>query len=94
MRYVTKPEYVEAIQWTGHNVDECKKITGDEVVYSKINSSIALYRLFMPSPNGDINIWKGDYIIKHQDGSISTMSGENFEKVYKKVGDDNSESSI
>ena len=87
MRYVTKPEYIDAIQWTGHNVDECKEITGDKVVYANIytNDHLALYKIFIPSPNGSINIWKGDYIIKHQDGSISRMSQENFEKVYEKV---------
>lgn len=82
MKYRKKPVVVEAIRWTGENIDElirfCPKvglpkwrIVGEE------------YELYIHTLEGDHRVNTGDYIIRGVAGEYYPCKPDIFEKTYE-----------
>lgn len=80
-RYRQKPMEVEAVQWTGKNLDEIKEITdGGARTYNGC--------LFVKTTNGEVNANVSDYILKSGTEHypiIRITEANMFEKVYEEV---------
>ena len=76
MKYRSKPELVDAVQWN--------KMGDHPAVYlhGRVNNT-RVYRL----ENSYETVCAGDYILTHSDGSLSVLSKEEFEGKYEKVED-------
>lgn len=84
-RYKTKPCVIEAIQWTGDNVEEIKEyigksFLGDPIIGSSHNHSILILTL-----EGIMCASENDYIIKGLGGEFYPCKPDVFEKKYKLI---------
>ena len=83
MRYRTKPTYVEALQYTGDNADECLKFCKGKRGESRYNYGAgALIITFESAP--DIWVFPTEWIIKDGD-NFSAIGNERFEEQYEPV---------
>ena len=95
MRYKTKPVEIEAIQWTGLNLEEIKQFVGESLEYNIWDSAwdwavgkggphiyMKIYTL-----EGDMNASVGDYIIKGLRGEFYPCKPDVFEKKYEVIGE-------
>ena len=87
MKYRLKPVLVDAIQWTGSNLLECKNFTGNKASYEELQNtgSHPIVKITIHTPDGDHSIWKGDYIIKTSNGEVYACKSDIFENKYEKV---------
>lgn len=83
-RFRAKPVIVEAIQWTGDNLEECLdfikpvgRITG---IGAKPNS-----HLFFSTDGGEVFAKQGDWIIKGFKDRIHACEPGIFEEIYEEV---------
>lgn len=84
--YVKKPVVVEAVKWTGTNVDEiegfCKNECSIEIEdcggSTKIGEQVTIHTL-----EGDMIASKGDYIIKGVNGEFYPCKPDVFAKTYE-----------
>ena len=81
-RYRTKVKYIEAIKWTGSNLDNVKEFIKDRYVASiddygglTVGPSDTAFSLYVP---------KGYYISKDKDGKLSVNVGLVFESEYER----------
>lgn len=73
-----KPIEVEAVQWTGDNLAELRKIDGVATIY--FGDDIKIETL-----EGVITASIGDYIIKDMQGKLYSCKPEIFEQTYEEV---------
>ncbi|MBR6289463.1 MAG: hypothetical protein IKR19_09010 [Acholeplasmatales bacterium] len=85
MKYRIKPIEVEAIQWTGNNLDDCKQLTGDKAIYNIIDAEHGQVKILLHTPEGDYNVWKYDYIVKLSNGDFYTYDPKTFEEKFEIV---------
>lgn len=79
MKFKKKPVVVEAMQWTGLNLDEIKNFTGkDAIAFTPYTVTISTLEGCM---TGRINDW----IIKGLNGEFYPCKPDIFEKTYDKV---------
>lgn len=78
MRYQHKPTVVEAVQWTGDNLEELQKFVPPEYRHNKIHEPMGLI-----TNNGVVTIHKNDYIIKGALGEFYPCSPIIFELNYE-----------
>lgn len=70
MRYRTKPVEIEAIQWTGLNLEEIKQFVGESLKYDILDTAWEFGKgrphIYMKihTLEGDMYASVGDYIIK------------------------------
>lgn len=93
-KYRKKPIEVEAVQWTGKNVDEINKFIGlcidarffwtHDLVYRPNEYEKGL-KLNIQTLEGTMKAEIGDYIIKGINGEIYPCKPNIFEKTYEKV---------
>lgn len=90
-KYKTKPVVIEAVRWTGLNLDEVKEFVGKDLIYD-IND--IAWKVGMGSPGvylqiktleGVMKCMLGDYIIKGTQGEFYPCKPVVFEKKYKEV---------
>jgi hypothetical protein len=83
-KYRKKPVVIEAIQWTGENVEEVSKFAGN-------NCSIGLDHVWIDTLEGVMRTDKGDYIIKGIKGEFYPCKPDIFEATYERhlVWDEN-----
>ena len=81
-RYRTKVKYIEAIKWTGSNLDNVKEFIKDRYVASiddygglTVGPSDTAFSLYVPN---------GYYISKDKDGKLSVNVGLVFESEYER----------
>ncbi|MFL0197512.1 hypothetical protein ACJDU8_18370 [Clostridium sp. WILCCON 0269] len=75
-KYRKRPVEVEAVKWTGKNIDQIDKfIKSDSYEYS--NDKLFIYTL-----EGKMKASIGDYIIKGVDGEFYPCKPDIFEKTY------------
>jgi hypothetical protein len=72
--YVSIPQQVEAIQWTGDNLMKIHRFLGDE---ARIKCSVDLLAI-----NGEIIVPFRHFIIKHKDGDLMISPERAFLKRY------------
>lgn len=77
-KYRKKPIIVEAFQWDGKDLMLLNHfITGSLLVDAN--------GVYVPTPEGDMQVSKGDYIIKGVNGEIYPCKPDIFEKTYERV---------
>lgn len=91
MKYRKKPVVIEAIQFTGINPTECKDFIGDngkvEIYDTAYEAGVAppIVHITIHTLEGDMNVSKGDYIIKGVNGEFYPCKPDIFEKTYEVV---------
>lgn len=87
MKYTRKPFEVEAIQWTGENLEEVKEFCGAQLyengqtTWWKVDYSKDA--LFLVSPNWE-KVSKTDYIVKRGD-EFDVWSAKSFEENHDRI---------
>lgn len=77
MQYRKKPIVIEAIQWTGDNLEELQNFVGSALAY---DGKLTIHTL-----EGDHEAKVGDYIIKGVQGEFYPCKPEIFAKTYEAV---------
>lgn len=91
MKYRKKPVVIEAIQWTGRNVDEVMPFFGD---FSKLpNDGVHVHpgighspvegHLYIPTLEGTMTANAGDWIIKGVKGEFYPCKPDIFTATYE-----------
>ena len=78
MRFRKKPVVIEAVQWTGENLDELRTFVPEEFRYNKIHSPLAVMTL-----EGPLTVSTGDWIIKGVKGEFYPCKPDIFEATYE-----------
>ena len=76
-KYRKKPVIIEAVQYTGNNIEEIKKFCP--------NCSLLFDDLIIPTLEGRMRASVNDYIIKGVDGEFYPCKPDIFEKTYDVV---------
>ncbi|MEI1255982.1 hypothetical protein V8Q34_14660 [Blautia sp. JLR.GB0024] len=91
MKYRKKPVVIEAVQWTGLNLDEIKKFVGKDLQYDIIDTAWEVGKgapyviIKIHTLKCDHECTKGDYIIKGVNGEFNTCKPDVFAKTYEAV---------
>ncbi len=84
-KYRKKPIDVDAIQWTGENIDEICLFLGSNNL--TIERSPTKNHLYFWTSQGMALAKKGDYIIKEIDGEFYPCKKDIFAKTYEKISE-------
>ena len=89
MKYRKKPVVIEAVQWTGINLEEIKSFVGESLKYTIIDGAWKA-GIGKPAVSMEINTLEGvmeasvgDYIIKGVNGEFYPCKPDIFEKTYE-----------
>lgn len=93
MKFRKKPIVIEAIQWTGENVEEIKNFTNGQIKYqvaiggSKYGEGYPqkYTSLVIPTLEGDHLALRGDWIIKGIKGEYYPCNSSIFQLTYEQV---------
>ncbi|MCK1213199.1 hypothetical protein [Streptococcus uberis] len=78
MRIKTKPIELEAIQFTGTNIEEVRRFIGKETLASDLSIVVPFYSIERVAQ-------KGDYIIKLLPGAFFPCESDTFKKQYEVI---------
>lgn len=78
-KYRKKPVVIEAVQFTGNNVDEILEFAKD----SFNNPSTS--EIVIPTLEGNMMVSIGDYVIKGVNGKFYPCKPDIFDKTYEEV---------
>ena len=90
MRYRKKPVEIEAVQWTGENLEEIKAF-GESFIFDIIDTAWEVGNgspyVFMKikTLEGDMIVSEGDYIIKGISGEFYPCKPDIFKATYEEV---------
>ena len=82
MRYKKKPIVIEAIQYTGNNIEEIWDAFSAADVYGPVEDDPCAYILTL---EGRMRCNIGDYIIRGVRGELYPCAKDIFEETYEKV---------
>ena len=92
MKYRKKPVVIEAIQWTGLNLEEIKSFVGESLQYDIIDSAWRAgagvpphVDMVIKTLEGNHVCTKGDFIIKGVHGEFYPCKPDIFAKTYELV---------
>lgn len=85
-KYRKKPVEIEAVQWTGDNLAELRKMDGFNSVHTCFGG-----RLNIKTLEGMMFASVGDYIIKGVQGEFYPCKPDIFEQTYEEVKDGKTE---
>lgn len=91
MKYRTKPVEIEAIQWTGLNLEEVKNFADDSLIYAIIDSAWKAGKdrprvvMKIKTLEGDMKVSEGDYIVKGLKGEFYPCKPDVFEMKYEPI---------
>lgn len=91
MKYKTKPVEIEAIRWTGLNLEEIKAFVGESLIYNIIDTAWKVGKgrphvlVKIKTLEGDMTASEGDYIIKGLRGEFYPCKPDVFEKKYELI---------
>lgn len=95
-KYRKKPVVVEAIQWTGSNLEEIRNFVGSDLIedYVKLFNikrelKKSLVSIAIEILGETIEVDYGDYIIKDAHGDFNLCRSDIFKQTYEEVIDDN-----
>lgn len=78
-RYRRKPVEIEAIKWTGNNKDDIFEFGGDGIhIYNNC--------LFVDTFSGQVICNNGHYIVKYDNGKLSTCTPDVLSADYELIG--------
>lgn len=81
-QYRKKPVTIEALQWTGENLNEVRDFVSEHLQF-KHRSGVP--RIYIKTLEGDLHASVGDYIIKGVNGEFYPCKPDIFEQTYKLV---------
>ena len=91
-KYMKKPIQIEAVQWTGLNLEEIKSFVGvSSMSYSiddaawKVGMAPPHVTVFIKITEGEHCCTIGDFIIKDENGVFHILKSDIFEKTYDAV---------
>lgn len=93
MKYIKKPVVIEAIQWTGLNLEEIKEFVGDSLIYTihdsawEVGKGSPVVFMEIKTLEGIHTVSKGDYIIKGIKGEFYPCKPDIFIETYDIVSD-------
>jgi hypothetical protein len=93
MKYRKKPVVIEAVQWTGLNLQEIKDFVGDKLKYEiydaarQVGVAPPAVDMKIDTLEGEHIASKGDYIIKGIKGEFYPCKPDIFAKTYELVED-------
>lgn len=93
-KYRKKPVVIEAVQWTGLNLEEIKAFVGKDLQYDIIDTAWEVGKgaphvnMKIHTLEGDHECTKGDFIIKGINGEFYPCKPDIFEKTYEYDGKD------
>ena len=79
MIYVTKPQQVEAIRYTGDNYDEIREFTNGSVT----RASIIFPSLTLIGEERNQRVEVGEWIVKYSDYEYESFSDKEFRATFK-----------
>ena len=82
MKYRKKPVVIEAVQWTGNNLEELRAFVPEQHRNNKIHQPLGIVTL-----EGVMTVSEGDYVIKGIAGEFYPCKPDIFEKTYEAVID-------
>lgn len=83
MKYRKKPVEIEAVQWTGDNIEEIVAWMSENAIGQLKESGS---NLVIATLEGDMTASHGDYIIKGVNGEYYPCKPDIFEKTYQDAG--------
>ena len=95
--YRKKPVVIEAVQWTGLNLEEIKSFVGRNLQYDIIDTAWEVGKgaphvnMKIHTLEGDHECIKGDFIIKGVNGEFYPCKPDIFEKTYEYTGKDSTD---
>ena len=88
-KYKKKPIIIEAVQWTGINLEEIESFVGDSLDYNYKthwdSSDLSNIEVKIKTLEGDHIVSIGDYIIKGVNGEFYPCKPDIFKKTYESV---------
>lgn len=93
MKYRKKPVVIDAIQWTELNLEEIKEFVGELLTYDIIDTAWQVGKgvphvlMKIHTLEGDMEVNKGDFIIKGVNGEFYPCKPDIFKKTYEAVAD-------
>lgn len=90
MKYKKKPVVIEAIQWTGKNLEEVKVFAGDSLKYDihdaawQVGKGAPIVNMKIHTLEGVMDIAIGDFIIRGVKGEYYPCKPDIFEQTYEK----------
>lgn len=97
MKFIKKPLVIDAIVWTGDNIDEALLFIQDgkpdfshlpndgTQVSSGVGHTPADGKLFIPTLEGNLAASPGDWIIRGVNGEFYPCKPDVFEKTYERI---------
>lgn len=91
MKYRKKPVVIDAIQWTGINLEEIKSFAGDSLEYDIINTDLQARKgrpqvhMKIRTLEGGHTVTEGDYIIKGVSGEFYPCKPYIFQQTYELI---------
>lgn len=88
-KYTKKPIEIEAIQWTGLNLEEIKSFVGESLQYEIIDTAWQVGKgaphvhMVIKTLEGDHICTEGDFIIKGVNGEFYPCKPDIFDKTYQ-----------
>lgn len=86
-QYRKKPVIIEAVQFTGLNPTEIKDFAGENCEVKIYDNEVTppVARIVIHTLEGDMEVSKGDYIIKGVKGEFYPCKPDIFEQTYESV---------
>ena len=90
-QYRKKPVVIEAIQWTGENIQECFEFVGNKMAtqktkyFSSSGEPFEQTDIVIFSLEGAMSASIGDYLIKGVEGEFYPCKPDIFERTYEEV---------
>lgn len=81
-RYRKRPVVIEAVRWTGDNIEELFKLEDFKLNYTLVNGVLGVYSL-----EGVMWASIGDYIIRGIKGEFYPCKPDIFKETYEEVTD-------
>ena len=82
MKFRKKPVVIDAILWSGKNLEEARSFIQSYIFFSEDFSQLMIQTL-----EGDMWAFSGDWIIKGVNGEFYPCKPDIFPKIYEKVGE-------
>lgn len=81
MKYRKKPVEIEAVQWTGNNINEIIRLAEQGIRKFEFDNDF----IYIDTLEGTMSAQKGDYIIKGVKGELYPCKPDIFEMTYERV---------
>lgn len=82
MKFRKKPVVIEAVQWTGKNIDEIREFMGIALVINPIDPKCFIQ---VRTLEGNLHASDGDWIIKGVKGEFYPCKPDIFEQTYEEA---------